>query len=336
MSELRQNLATREWVVIAPERLKGKSLIKEPNRLLDVLPEYEESCPFCPGNEKKFIHIQKDLIMKNNEWTVKGIENKYRIFKKYDDAGLKEFNNEGIYLNYEGYGEHELVIEHNKHNKSFAVMENIEVENVIEMYLRRFNDLKKNPNNQLTMIFKNNGIFAGASQKHPHSQIVSLRVIPNYLRTLLDEATRYFDNHGICVFCKIIEYEKKEQKRIVFENSEFNSFVPYAASTPYEVCILPKKHDSVFRDTTSNEVTCLAECLKITMNKIYKCLSNPDYNLILRNPPYSLAGVLFYHWHIQIIPRISKPGGFELGTRMNVNVVYPEKAAEDLRKEKLL
>lgn len=331
MSELRQNIATREWVVIAPERLKGKSLVKNPNPLLNKLPEYEKNCPFCPGNEEIFVHTETDAIIKNNKWIVKSIENKYKIFEKSRTTGLKSFKKDGIYLSYDGEGEHELVIESSKHNSSFAVMEKDEVENVLEIYLRRFNDLKANPNNLLTMIFKNNGFLAGASQVHPHSQIVSLRVVPNYLRILLEEAVRYFDNQGVCVFCKMIEYEIKEQKRIVFENGEFIAFVPYAASSPYEVCIIPKKHDSIFRDTTDKEASCLAECLKIVMNKIYKLLSNPDYNLVLRNPPYNLSGVLFYHWHIQVIPRLSRPGGFELGTRMNVNVVYPEKAAEELR-----
>jgi UDPglucose--hexose-1-phosphate uridylyltransferase len=331
MSELRQNIATREWVVIAPERLKGKKLVKTPNPLLNTIPEYEENCPFCPGNEKRFIHIETDVILENNKWTVRGTENKYKIFRKNESVGLKEFKREGIYLHYEGDGEHELVIESTKHNRSFAVMNQNEVENIIEMYLKRFNDLRKNPNNLLTMIFKNNGPLAGASQVHPHSQIVSLRVIPNYLRNLLQEAVRYFDTQGVCVFCKIIEFELKEQKRIVFENNEFAAFVPYAASAPYEVCIIPKKHDSVFRDTTDSEASGLAECLRVVMNKIYSLLSNPDYNLVLRNPPYTLSGVLFYHWHIQVIPRLVRPGGFELGTRMNVNVVSPEKAAQELR-----
>ncbi len=331
MSELRQNLATREWVVIAPERLKGKPLIKIPNPLLHTLHDYEKNCPFCPGNENKFHHVKTDIIENAGLWIVKGIENKYKIFKKSDSVELKEYKNEGIYKNYVAYGEHELVIESAKHNQSFATMEKLEVEKVLEMYLRRFNYLKKNTNSLLTLIFKNNGPLAGASQIHPHSQIVSLNVIPNYLRNLLDEATRYFDTNGVCVFCKMIEYEIKQGKRIVFENEDFVSFVPYAASSPYEVSIFPKKHDSIFRDTTDREVSYLADCLNITMNKLYKVLSNPNYNLVLRNPPYSLAGVLFYHWHIQIIPRLNEPGGFELGTRIYVNVVCPEKAAEDLR-----
>ena len=339
MSELRQNLATREWVIIATERLKGKPLQKEPNALLDTIQNYSEKCPFCPKNEERFENIEIDHIPhpdqkndSNSPWLSRCIENKFKIFAEHEScpAVLTEFETEGIYRKSLGCGNHELIIESPEHNKTFATMSQNEIESVIQLYLRRFNALKENPNNLLTIIFKNHGKRSGASQVHPHSQIVSMRVVPNYVRFLIDEAIRYFDSNGVCVFCKILEFELQENKRIVYQNEKFVSYLPYAGSYPFETHIFPKTHDSLFGDMPADEVAAFSDCLHITMKKLYKALSNPDFNMILRNPPYPLSGVPFYHWHMQIIPHTNLLGGFEQGSRVNVNVVSPEDAAHIL------
>ncbi len=340
MSELRQNLATREWVIVAPERLKGKPLQKNPNSLMDALPDYDKGCPFCPKNEDRFENVQIESIPhpnRNNKagspWLVRCIENKYKIFQDYESCplGPTEFEQDGIYLKFIGCGNHELILESPEHNKTLATMSQAEVEGVVQLYLRRFNALKENPNNLLTIIFKNHGVRSGSSQVHAHTQILAMRVVPNFLRFLIDEATRFFDSQGICVFCKMLEYELKEESRIVCQNDRFVAWVPYAASVPYEVHIVPKVHDSLFGDMSDEEAVLFSDCLRETMRRLYTTLSNPDYNMILRNPPYPLSGVPFYHWHMQIVPHTSIPGGFELGSRIRVNVVTPEDAAQALR-----
>ncbi len=333
MSELRQNLANKEWVIIAPERLKGKSLSSrlEPP---PELPEYSDGCPFCPGNEERFPNIEIERIQDGTGvWKVLCVENKYKIFAPHSICPLQptEFEDDGIYHRFQGCGNHELVIESAKHNNCFARMALSEIEDVVRMYIGRFQKLGNNPNNLLTMIFKNHGNLSGASQKHPHTQIVSMRVVPNYVRFLLDEARRYFDNNGICVFCKMIDFEIESGRRIVCENERFVALTPYASMSAYELQILPKKHDALFSDMDEPEISDFAACLRVCMKKLCGALSNPDFNMVLRNPPYRLSGVPFYHWHLQIIPRIGTSGGFEQGSRMNVNVVYPEAAAEDLR-----
>jgi UDPglucose--hexose-1-phosphate uridylyltransferase len=341
LSELRQNLATREWVIIAPERRKGKPLQSSPNALMDTLPVCSEDCPFCPKNEDRFDNAEIEHVPHpdpgneaNSPWLVRCIENKYKIFAEHESCPVEptEFDRDGIYSKFIGCGSHELILESPLHNQTFATMSQQQVESIIGLYLRRFNVLKENPNNLLTIIFKNHGPRSGASQIHPHTQILAMRVVPNFLRYLLDEAARFFDNNGICVFCKILKFELEDSSRIVYQNERFVSLVPYAASVAYEIHIMPRSHDALFGDMSDSEVVDFADCLQKTMKKLYVTLSNPDFNIILKNPPYRLSGVPYYHWHLQIMPHTSIPGGFEMGSRIRVNVVAPEESAEVLRK----
>ena len=338
MSQLRQNLTTREWVIVAPERLKGNSFLPSDNVLMDAVPDYDEACPFCPQNESRFDNVEIERVPApagetDGPWLARCIENKYKIFDEYDSCpvGPEEFERDGIYCTFMGCGSHELIIESTRHNETFATMSQEEVENVVSLYVRRFNTLKENPNNLLCTIFKNHGPRSGASQIHPHSQILGMRVVPNHLRFLLEEARRFFDSSGICVFCKIIAFELEHGERIVYQNERFVACVPYAASVPFEVHVLPKVHDSLIGDMPDAEVVDFSDCLRVAMRKLYTTLANPDFNLLFRNPPYPLSRVPFYHWHVQILPHTKHPGGFEVGSRIGVNVVLPEESARILR-----
>ncbi|RLB48589.1 MAG: hypothetical protein DRI90_25280, partial [Deltaproteobacteria bacterium] len=338
MSELRQDLATGDWVIIAPERLKGKSLQSKTNPPVTDRPAFEPSCPFCPANEERFPHVEVDCIAHpdaeaGSRWLVWGIENKYKIFKHHDSGpeGLAAFERDGPYARVIGQGVHELVIESPLHNRTFATMSPGEVEAVVAMYLRRFRALKQIPGSLLTIMFKNHGPRSGASQPHSHSQILSCRVVPNHLRYMLEEGTRYFDTNGVCVFCRMIEFELSDGSRVVYQNERFVAYAPFAQPTPYEVHIFPKGHDSLFEDMSDEEAADFADCLRATMKKLYVALSNPDFNLILRNPPHHLARVPFYHWHLRVVPHLCGAGGFERGSRMTVNLVVPEDTARELR-----
>lgn len=339
MSELRQNLATRQWVIVAPDRLKGKPFQPHVNPLVDTWEEYEENCPFCPGNEERYPNVELDRIPSDDDcgWKALCVENKYKIMSDQPDCPIapSEFAKDGIYYKFKGCGHHDLVIESPIHNKTFATMTQEEAEPSIVLYSRRYKELEKNPNNLLTIIFKNHGIKSGASQKHPHSQIIASRVVPNHLRNLMEESQRYFDNEGVCVHCKIVNFELKNRTRIVYENERFVSFSPYAAPVPFQLDLYPKKHHSHFGELDKEHIRDLADCLRNTMKKLYVRLSNPDFNLIFRNPPYQDTNVPYCHWFIQIGPHCITPGGFEIGSRMHVNVLPPEMAAEELREIKV-
>jgi len=335
MSELRQDLPTRNWVIVAPERLKGKQFSGADNLPLDSYPEYETNCPFCPGNEDSFPNIEIDRIatpLNSGEWLALCIENKYKIMGDAPGCALGpgEFEKDGIYHRFMGCGNHELIIESPVHNMTFALMTAEQISHSIELYVRRFTELSKNPNNLITIIFKNHGPASGASQRHPHSQIVASRVVPNHVRSLVDEARRFFDNEGCCVYCKVINFELKEKKRIVYENEHFVTLSPYAAPVPFQLDIYPKAHESDFRNLNKNLIYSLSDCLCVTMKKLYIRLGNPDFNIIFRNPPYQDTNVPYCHWFLQIAPHCITPGGFEIGSRMHVNVVPPEQAADEL------
>jgi len=336
MSEMRQNLATREWVIISPERLKGKPFQPTKNQLMDTIPDYDPKCPFCPKNEDRFDNVEIEHIphpdpanKSSSPWLVRCIENKYKIFEEYESCpiGPAEFDHEGIYCRFMGCGSHELVLESPEHNKTLATMSQGEAEAVVDLYLKRFNTLERNPNNLLCSIFKNHGPRSGASQVHPHTQILGMRVVPNFHRFLLDEAQRFFDSNGVCVFCKTIDFELKHEKRIVYQNEQFVSFVPYATSVPFEVNLLAKEHSASMGNLSDTGAAAFSDCLRKTMRKIYNALSNPDYNLTFRNPPYPISKVPFYHWHLEIMPHTNVRGGFEMGSRIGVSVVPPEQAA---------
>ncbi len=334
MSEIRQRLDTGEWVIMAPERLKGKTLQKIKNPLQNIYPYYEENCPFCPGNDDRYANIELDRITGPgaDNWVVRCVENKFQIFSNHEISPpvSEEYEREGIYHKYSRYGNHELIIESALHNKTFAIMSSQEVTNVIKMYYRRYKALNNGRNLQ-TVLFKNHGSLSGASQKHPHSQIVSMLVVPEYIRFLIENAIRFYDRHGKCVFCKIIDFELESGERIVYQNDKFVAFVPYAASVPYEIEIYPKNHEGSFDTMPYSDIEYLSECIRVVMRKLYIALSNPDFNIIFRNPPYHMSDIYPYHWHIKIVPYLATPGGFELGSGMRVNVMRPEESAEVLR-----
>ncbi|MDY6974537.1 MAG: galactose-1-phosphate uridylyltransferase, partial [Thermodesulfobacteriota bacterium] len=205
-------------------------------------------------------------------------------------------------------------------------------EDIIYTYYQRYLAYGENPNNLITIIFKNHGIQAGASQTHAHSQIVGSRIVPLNIRYLMFEAQRFFDKIGICVLCEVLNFELKEEKRVICQNEHFAGIVPYAANVPHETWIIPKVHQAGFNRITEAEVKSLADILLIMLKKLYKVLDNPNFNYVIYSAPYRMSDVPFFHWHFKIVPRIKTPGGFEIGTRIHVNTVYPEESAEMLQR----
>lgn len=335
MSELRQNLATKEWVVISEER--GK----KPNAVLNKVigtqvsnKEHDPECPFCPGNESKLPVKERHRIEdETGKWLVRVIDNKFKILDRFHSCPLvpDAFEKEGIYQKLEGCGSHEIVIDTNKHNKTITDLSRDEIKNVISVYIDRYNTFKKNPNNLIVIIFKNYGVLAGQTQPHSHTQVVGSRVVPLYTRSLLHEAEKHFDTYGSCVFCDILRYEVEEKTRLVYQNDDYVAFVPYAAGAEHEIWIMPKQHRAGLHDLEGKRVDNLADSLNIILNKYRLSINNPDFNFVIRTTPYPLSEVPYYHWHIQIIPRTKILGGFERGTRIQVNTVLPEVSAKMLR-----
>ncbi len=289
MSELRQNLASKEWVVIAPERQK------KPNALLEKVMshpvscmEYASDCPFCPGNEEKYSVEEKQKVLdQDGRWLIKVIDNKYKILDAFDSCPALPgaFESEGIYQKLKGCGNHELVIETNKHNKTIVDLSTGEIGRILGVYRDRYLEFKKNPNNLLTTIFKNYGILAGQSQPHSHSQIVGSRVVPLYIRSLLHEAEKHFDNFGTCVFCDMIRFERSQDKRLVCENKDYIAFVPFAAGSEHETWIVPTWHSGGIAALRDDKLERLADIFQTVLKKFYHSIGNPDFNYVFRVAP---------------------------------------------------
>ncbi|MCS7298482.1 MAG: galactose-1-phosphate uridylyltransferase [Spirochaetia bacterium] len=328
MSELRQNIVYKEWVIIAKERAK------RPHDFIDDSPklvsdkEYDENCPFCPGNEERFPHIEVDRVGEGSKWFLRSVYNKYPALNINTQF---EWSERDIYRTISGYGIHEVIIESPIHNTNPALMTDEEVERIILFYKKRDIEVSRKDNVEYVVIFRNHGYKAGASLVHPHSQLLALPIIPRDVKQRVEEAFKYYSDHGRCVFCKMIEEELKIKERIVMETEYFVSIVLYAASSPFHSWILPKRHVSKFADTTDKEMKDLAKHLKKFLLKLYKGLKNPDYNYIIRTSPVSYGVNKYFHWYITIVPRLTRSAGFELGSGMFINPSIPEEDAKFLR-----
>ncbi|MFN4244692.1 MAG: galactose-1-phosphate uridylyltransferase [Brevinematia bacterium] len=328
MSELRQNIVYKEWVIIAKERAK------RPHDFIDNSPKlesdkiYDENCPFCPGNEEKFPHIEIDRIEKDGKWILRSVLNRYPALSSETRF---EWIEKDIFRTITGYGTHEVIIESPIHNTTIALMSYEEIAEIISFYKKREDEISKKPNIEYVIIFRNHGYKAGASLVHPHSQILALPIIPRDVKQRVEEAFKYYSDHGKCVFCKLIEEELKAKERIILETDHFISIVLYAASSPFHSWILPKNHSSRFVYIKDEEIEDLAKHLKNILLKLYKGLNNPDYNYIIRSSPISYGKNKYFHWYVTIVPRLTRSAGFELGSGMFINPSIPEEDAKFLR-----
>ena len=209
------------------------------------------------------------------------------------------------------------------------------VEKVIKAYRTRFIDLSSNPDHQLIIIFKNHGSRAGTSLEHPHSQIVATPFVPGYIRNKMLESQRYYDDLGKCVYCDMISFEQKVKKRIIYKNNDFIVYAPFASVVPYNVIIFPIKHQACFAEIREEDLKSLAEAFHSTLGKLYYLLKDPDYNFVIDSAPIDQAGNRHYHWHIEILPKLSTRAGFEIGSGMNINSILPKTCAKQLREQKL-
>jgi UDPglucose--hexose-1-phosphate uridylyltransferase len=231
----------------------------------------------------------------------------------------------------DGMGEHEVLIESPEHDKTIAVMSQKQVEEIFLAYKERYAALKSFNNFEMILIFKNHGRYAGTSIAHPHSQIVATPVTPMHIRHRIEEAMRYFDDNGICVYCEMLKKELAAAERIIIETDNFVSFVPYAASSPFEIWVLPKDHESSYDKIPAIQTKELGFIMRQTLYKVYKGLNDPAYNFIILSAPCHEEGMEYFHWHIQIIPRVQSVAGFEMGSGMYINTAIPEDSAKFLR-----
>ncbi len=337
-SELRQDLISQNWVIIATGRGKRPHSFKKKTRI-DIKME-EKDCPFCNIETQKppvliYSRGKKIIPEKGREkipgdWTTIVIPNKYPALLPYSKLERKK---EGkFYHRMNAVGFCEIVITRN-HKKYFPHFTLKQVEEVFDAYQQRYLALMKEPFVDYISIFHNHGPEAGASQPHPHSQIITTPLIDVDLKTALANAKSYFQKNRKCIYCELNKWEKKVKKRIVFENKHFLVVCPFASKMAFQVIISPKSHLPYFEKTSSLERKYLAEAFSMAMKSLYKGLSDPAYNFYLHTAPCDGHDHHHYHWHWTILPKTSTMAGFEIGTQMEISTIEPEKAAEYLRRQ---
>jgi UDPglucose--hexose-1-phosphate uridylyltransferase len=333
---LRQDPATRLWSIIAADRGKRPRDFTKDKTPASKLPSYDKTCPFCPGNEsmtpEALFTMPPMQPGDGDSWQVRVVPNRFpALAMPHDEVPPGRRERQGLYLEMDGVGQHEVVVEVPDHSKTIATMTQEEVARVVVTYRQRFLTLDKSPWNQLIIIFRNQGEQAGTSLHHPHSQIIGTPVVPEDIRRRLEEAQRYYDDHGTCVYCDILESELSEKIRLVSANAGFVALCPFAATVPYETWILPRRHASSFGVISDDECNLLGNILREVLRGMYRLLGNPDYNYVIRSAPHHSAGEPHFHWYLQILPRLTTRAGFEIGSGININVVVPEDGAQELR-----
>jgi UDPglucose--hexose-1-phosphate uridylyltransferase len=328
MSEIRQNLATREWVIIATERANRPGEFVDPKRpLCQERPPWVETCPFCPGNEP-LTEPSTLCVEEEGRWVLRAFPNKYPALCEVPDV-RRTF--QGIERRMSGFGVHEVVVESPRHNLTTALQSDAEVARTLFALRDRGRAMARDRRLMLTIYFKNHGASAGTSLEHPHCQMISLPVVPHHVRARLKEAVVYFDEYGSCVFCDMWRLEQEAQVRIVVDSPHFLAFVPYAAFSPFHTWILPKRHMPLFIQATEEEIEDLGRVLRATLAKLYHGVRDPDFNFVVRTAPLSEEQSRSFHWYVSLVPKVTRAAGFELGTGMFINTSLPEESAKFLR-----
>lgn len=339
MSELRKDPVIGRWTIFAPERARRPtSLRADTMEFLDHLAE--GVCAFCPGSEAKtppeILAIRADGTAPNTPgWDVRVVPNQYpamRVEGELDKVG------EGMYDTMRGIGAHEVFIETPEHDNGVEHRRPTDLAKLFGAYRSRLIDLSRDTRFKYILIFKNSGTLAGASQAHPHSQLIATPVTPILVRDELNGARDYFNYRDRCVFCDIIRQELRDRTRIIAETAHFVAGSPYAARFPFETRIYPKRHCADFQAATDAELLGLAEIVIDVMQRLVRGLGRPNYNWVLHTAPVRWKRTGYwqtldqdFHWYLEILPKISVVAGFEWGSGFYINPTLPEEAAAFLR-----
>lgn len=328
LSEFRQDLVTRDWVVIATGRAKRpKSFIKDRannKRFKETLKDDPFKNPQASGNAEPLLVYPGPT---KDDWSLQVIPNKFPAVKAETPIHKRKV---GPYNVMGGTGYHEVVITRDP-EKHIAILDLDKVEEVIRAYRARFEVLRSKEEIRYISIFHNHGPEAGASLAHPHSQIIAIPVMSADVGRSLKGSKRFNDEYGQCVHCKMIDWERKDKQRIIFENDDFIAFCPFISRLAFEVRIFPKNHSAYFETISAKSQRSFAEILQRSLYALYGTLDDPDYNFFIHAAPVKDGPYDFYHWHLEILPKTAIFAGFELGTGIEISTLEPEKAAEFLR-----
>ncbi len=333
MPELRKDPILGRWIIIAKERSK---------RPTDFVVDHPDTkggfCPLCPGNEKTtpdevLVYGRPPGMGPNSSnWKLRVVPNKYPalvIEGEIDKQG------EGLYDRMNGIGAHEVVIESPSHEDRFAFLPHDQMILTFRAFRDRIRDLSRDERFSYVMVFKNYGKAAGASLEHSHSQLVALPILPRMLVTELEGSLSYYKYKDRCIFCDIIRQEIQQNIRLVCENEKFVTLAPFAPRTPFEMWIMPRRHQSSYIDQDDASLSALTDIFSESLRRLDACIPGVPYNFVLHTQPLRSQPLDHYHWHFEIVPKLTSIAGFEWGTGFYINPMPPEDTCKYMREVEL-
>ncbi|MBT0665230.1 galactose-1-phosphate uridylyltransferase [Geobacter pelophilus] len=337
MSELRWDPLKKHWVIIATERGRRPLDFHQDTPATTMI-----SCPFCYGHEartpQEIFAIRPPGPANTPNWKVRVIPNKYPVLRVEGEVKSRGY---GLYDVMDGIGAHEIIIETPDHDRGLADLSIAELTDVLKAYRARYLDLRQDFRLRYMVLFKNHGTLAGATLQHSHSQLIAVPLIPPVATTELNACREFFATKERCIFCDMIDFEISCGERVVKEFPDYVTLTPYASASPFELRLFPKKHCHDFALLNDGQLGALAQAMKDMLCRLKVVLKDPPYNFILHTAPpahqrlgkpdYWGSLAWDYHWHIELVPRLTQIAGFEWGTGFYINPTAPEDAAAFLR-----
>jgi UDPglucose--hexose-1-phosphate uridylyltransferase len=333
LPEYRKDIILDEWVIIATERAKRPENFKE--QIIKVENKSLSVCPFDMGNEAmtppESLRIDSfgNEVDKDGQWQIRVVPNKFPALVPNAQPFSKQY---GPYMLMDGFGLHEVVVQSPEHITNISELSLRQMELLVSVYVKRLQAIKKDSRIESVVIMLNQGKEAGASLEHSHSQIFALPLTPPILMNEISRTRSYFNHNHRCAMCDIIDFEIKEDKRVVYENKEFLVLQPYASRNPFETWIIPKFHDSNFENISAQQAGLFAQCLKMLVDFFYLDLNNPPFNYYIHTGTLGSAkDSSHYHWHLELEPKLSIKAGFEIATGIDICITTPEYTAEYMK-----
>ncbi len=328
MSELRRDPIIGRWNIIDTDEPIGPEAFEVDPHTLSV-----GKCPFCQGHEaltppEIYVVRPPGSAPNGPGWRLRVVSNKFpalRIEGDLDRRGI------GVFDMCNGIGAHEVVVETPDHHRQMTDLGLEELTAVIKAFKIRSLDLRGDRRLKYSLIFKNFGLSAGASLEHSHSQLIALPIVPKRVQEELRGCERYFEFKERCPYCDLLSQEVQEGERLVAENRSFLACCPFMSNFPFEIWILPKEHRADFAQISPEAILDFARILKETLVRMRIALTDPSYNFIIHTAPIEPREREEYHWHLELIPKLTKIAGFEWGTGFYINPTPPEFAANILR-----
>jgi UDPglucose--hexose-1-phosphate uridylyltransferase len=321
VNQLRLDPLSSRWITVSTDRAQrpGLFLPRQPTADADDV----ASCPFCPGNEGDTLPAL-EVYGPSGSWMVRVVPNRYPAFQ--GDAPFVVENRGPVFTEAPASGIHEVLILSPDHERSFASLPDDQLSLVMAAIRDRVEEHQSTPGLRYSQVIVNHGRQAGASVAHPHGQLLGIPFVP---RELTDEQAGFARFAGGCLLCAAAASEERVGYRVLEASEECVTFAPFWSGTPYELLVVPREHGGHLHRSPTSRVVAVGKAVRTALQALTETLGDVAYNVVFHSAPYRATGM--YHWHIHVLPNLTTRAGFELGTGVLINVVSPEKAAEDMR-----